>query len=222
MNKQKILNSSLFPFVCAFIRLFGLKKRTHNGGKIILDKSNLFRKTRIFVDGKGSSVIIGPRCRFKNTIIEIHGKDSFVQLEDGVVVYESCYISIKGDNCKCIIGRKTTIGSASLFMEEDDTNIVMREDCMLGRRITISTTDFHSIIDNCTKKRINLAKDVSIGNHVWIGTDVSISKGAVIGNDCVVGERALVTKVFEKNNLCLAGIPANVIKENINWAREKL
>lgn len=67
------------------------------------------------------------------------------------------------------------------------------KDCMLGRKISICTTDFHSIIDVATSKRINPAKDVTIGNHVWIGADVAINKGVTIADNSIVGSNSVVT-----------------------------
>lgn len=43
-------------------------------------------------------------------------------------------------------------------------------------------TDHHHIFDQNTYKRINISKDIQIGNHVWVGRDVELLAGASIGN----------------------------------------
>lgn len=69
--------------------------------------------------------------------------------------------------------------------------------------------------------RINQAKDVIIGEEVWIAPQSIIMKGAKIGDGSIIGSRSFVTKEIPAN--CLAvGAPAKVVKENIKWTREKL
>jgi acetyltransferase-like isoleucine patch superfamily enzyme len=193
-----------------------------NGGRVFLSHDSLFRKSKITVKGKGSSVQIGNRCRFRYLSIVVCGKNSSVEIEDSVMVYEKCNISIIGDNCHCIIGKKTTIGSASLSVEESETNISIGEDCMISRGVRVNTTDKHSIIDLETGERINRPENIVVGNHVWLGHGVSLGKGSVVSDNSVVGEHAIVTKKFNQPNVCIVGIPAKMIKENINWTREKL
>ena len=222
MNKQTILSSSIYPIICTFANCIGLKTKKSNRGGTFISKNSLFRKSKITVKGKGSSVKIGNLCRFRNTVIEVFGNNSTVEIEDSVMVYERCYISIKGDNCHCVIGNKTTIGSASFFLEESNTDIHVGIDCMLGRDVCLQTTDFHSVVDATTGERINYPESVTVGNHVWLGYGVTLGKGVVVSDNSVVGEHALVNKKFMQSNICLAGIPAKIIKENINWSREKL
>lgn len=222
MNKQTVLASPLYPIICKANNLFRLKTQIKNGGKYKIAKDALFRKSRIVVSGNGSEVKIGNKCRFRNLTIEVYGKNNTIEIMDSVLVYEKCYISIKGDNCHCTIGKKTTIGNARFFLEESDSDIVIGEDCMLGRDVCLQTTDFHSIVDATTGKRINYPESVIVGRHVWLGYGVTLGKGSSVAANSVVGEHTLVTKKFTQSNVCLVGIPAKIIKENINWNREKL
>lgn len=129
---------------------------------------------------------------------------------------------LRGDNCNIYIDDKTTIGDVSLFAEESHTSIRIGKDCMLGRKIFISTTDFHSIIDMATGNRLNPAKDVMIGNHVWIGADVDINKGTIVSDNSIIGSNSVVTKQFEESNIILIGMPAKKIREAVTWSRNKL
>ena len=86
----------------------------------------------------------------------------------------------------------------------------------MGRRIVL-TSDYHSILDASSGRRINHAKDVVIGDRVWFCRDFTILKGANIGNDSVVAAKALVTSGTYENNVVLAGNPAKVVKRNIAW-----
>jgi acetyltransferase-like isoleucine patch superfamily enzyme len=91
---------------------------------------------------------------------------------DGVRIYDGCEFLIEGDNCSIFMGSKTTIGSATIFCGESNTSISIGDNCLLSRSINIDTSDFHSIVDLESKKRINLPKNVIIGNNVWIGFNV--------------------------------------------------
>ena len=142
--------------------------------------------------------------------------------KNGAKSGQSAWRLTKGDDCHCIIGRMTTIGSASLFLEESGTDIIIGDDCMFGRDVCLQTTDFHSVIDMTTGQRINYPGNVKVGNHVWLGYGVTMGKGSSIASNSVVGEHALVTKQFTQSNICLVGIPAKMIKENINWLRERI
>ena len=54
-----------------------------------------------------------------------------------------------------------------------------------------------------------------IGNHVWIGKDVTILKGVHIADGAIIGAGVVVKDIPAR---CLAvGNPAHVIKENVEW-----
>ncbi|QNK42458.1 transferase [Caproicibacter fermentans] len=61
-----------------------------------------------------------------------------------------------------------------------------------------------------------MTKPIRIGSHVLIGTHATILKGAVIGDHSVIAANAVVTGEIPAHCLA-AGIPARVIRENINW-----
>lgn len=171
--------------------------------------------------------------RGNNNIIECHslaigegvkiimnGDNHHLHIEDNVTFKKGvCWFEDTGN--KIIIRRNTTIEDAHLSACEKETSIVVGKDCMLSSDIRIATTDSHSIIDKNSKKRINHAKSIKIGNHVWIGTRVTINKGVIIGDNSVVASNSLVTK-----NVCgssvFGGIPAVMLRNNIDWVRERI
>lgn len=60
------------------------------------------------------------------------------------------------------------------------------------------------------------AKPVKIGNHVWIGENCMVLKGVTIGEGAVIAASSVVTKDVPPRCL-VAGAPAKVIRENIEW-----
>ena len=189
---------------------------------IKIHKTALFRKGKIIVKGKKNKLVIQKNCRLKKVRIEILGNNNRVEISKSVLFYEGSWLCIEGDDCTIQIGAETTIGQANIFCGESKTYIKIGRDCMFSRDINMNTSDFHSIVEKESGKRINPANSITIGNHVWVGNGVSIMKGARIGSNSVIASKALVGGKTYGNNLILAGLPAKVIKENINWTREKL
>jgi acetyltransferase-like isoleucine patch superfamily enzyme len=61
-----------------------------------------------------------------------------------------------------------------------------------------------------------MTQPIHIGNHVWIGMNVTILKGVQIGDGAIIAAGAVVTRNIPAR--CLAGgVPARVLKENITW-----
>lgn len=224
MNKIALLNSAIYPFFCKIVKIVSLRVRfsKQKGNSLTIGNDSLLRKSKISIKGGNNIIIVNNKCRFRNCLIDVSGNNNYIEIGEGVLIYENAYISIKGDNCSIHIGNRTTIGSAKFFVEEGSTSIEVGKDCMFGRKVCLQTTDFHSIIDTSTKQRINPPKSIRIGDHVWLGYGVTISKGGELSNNSVVGEQSVVTKAFPQSHILIAGIPARILKENIDWSRDKL
>ena len=103
----------------------------------------------------------------------------------------------------------------------ENSKIIIGEDCMFATNNQIRTDDAHPIYDVNTGERINITKDVILGDHVWIGYGVTLLGGAVVGSGSVLGAYALVNKSHPNN--CLAvGTPAKTVKHDIFWERSPL
>lgn len=127
------------------------------------------------------------------------------------------HILIVGSNRTVHIGNGTT--AQGVYILSRDADVTIGNNCMFSREIEIRSTDVHKIYDLATGDRLNLAKDIIIGNHVWIAARAIVSKGAIIPDGCVIGASSFVNKAFDVQNSIIAGIPAKVIKENIRWER---
>jgi acetyltransferase-like isoleucine patch superfamily enzyme len=219
-------NTSFIKITCLLSQLINtiLSFNFWNGNKTTLSVSDMsfFSKVRIRISGYGNKLVFEGKLVLRNVQIDVIGNNNQLTIEDGVRFYESAKILFEGDNCKIRIGAKSTVGSTYLYCTESNTNIHIGTDCMFGREIKIMTGDFHSVIDLGTKKRINGSEDVWIGDHVWLGYHCSVSKGVKISDNSVVAAYSVVNKVFDTQNVVLAGIPAKIVKNNINWDRRKL
>ncbi|MEO9139163.1 MAG: acyltransferase [Jatrophihabitans sp.] len=176
----------------------GIKiKFTGSGNRLVVaDKINLGSFVVDF-DCDNGTVEIGPTNRFFAAAIRV-GQDACVRIGKTVSSTTSVYISAV-----------------------EGTTVQVGDDVMFASQNQIRGDDGHPIFDSRTGERINPAKSVTIGNHVWLGGEVVVLGGAVIGDGTVVGLRSLVTGTLP-NNCIAVGIPARVIRRDIGWDRSHL
>jgi len=60
-------------------------------------------------------------------------------------------------------------------------------------------------------------RDITIGEHCYIGSAVRFSPGSSVANNSIIGLGSVVTKEFYSNNIIIAGQPARVLRENYDW-----
>ena len=90
--------------------------------------------------------------------------------------------------------------------------ITIGNNVAISENFTIWDSDVHTFEGN----EQNISKPITIGNHVWIGTNVTVLKGVTIGDGAVIAAGSVVTKDIAPKTLA-GGIPAKMIKENVEW-----
>ncbi|MEX0323065.1 MAG: acyltransferase [Puniceicoccaceae bacterium] len=192
-------------------------KKSGRGHKIEWSDA-ILRNCNISIHGHSNILKFGKGCRLRNTEIRIEGDNCLIEIGNrccwsGILVAED-------DNSEISIGSDSTAIHATIVSSEGQP-IILGDDCMISKNVDIRSSDGHSIIDPDTGKRMNPARSITIGNHVWIGAGVTILKGVEIGNGSIVGCQSLVTQIIEECSLAL-GIPAKVIRQPIAWKRERI
>ena len=99
------------------------------------------------------------------------------------------------------IGKNTVLGNGGLGLTIHARSVI-GENCRIGPCVSIVGS----------KKHADVPK---IGNNVWIGTGARIVGPVVVGNNVMIGANAVVNKDVPDNTL-VAGVPAKIIKENID------
>lgn len=224
--KKRILSNSFLYTLAAILENFrysfvNRNQKKGRNNKISRGKHSIFRRVKISIHGNNNLLQIGSKCRFRNVVFEISGNNNVIRLGDEITFMEAGNFLIVGDNCNIEIGNSTLFRDGSLFAGESNTSIKIGKDCFCGE-VTISTSDFHSVMDLSSGERINKPANIVIGNNNWINNSVSIRKGSVISNDSIIAPNALVNKKFLVSNIIIGGQPAKVIREGITWSREKL
>lgn len=128
------------------------------------------------------------------------------------------------------LGRSTNI-EAPLFVTFG-CNVFIGEGCYINRNVSIFDsapvtigdrvligpgtcicTDTHEVESSDRRESNNgsYAKQITIGDDVWICMNVTILPGVTIGRGCTIGAGAVVAKNVEENTL-VAGVPARLIR----------
>ncbi|MGD7049707.1 acyltransferase [Rossellomorea marisflavi] len=191
---------------------------TNNDMDFSKDKTT-FRNVDLKITGSNNKIIIGEGAKLQNLLIHIRGSNNIISIGKETEIIG--HILLKGKRQSITVGNRTTFKNVYLLSQEGK-DIEIGENCMFSYDIAVRTTDAHSVMDLETNERLNNAKDVKVGNHVWVAASVLLSKGAIIPDDCIVGARSVVTKPFEEPHCTIAGSPAKVVKKGVTWSRERL
>lgn len=128
-----------------------------------------------------------------------------------------------GDNQSLTIGKNNFIRGTTMEIIDDNNKCIIGEDCIFSTNININGGDWHTIIENNTTNIVNKQKNpITIGNHCWIGANVTILKNAVLPNNTIVGINSVVSKKFTEENIAIAGNPAKIVKNNLDWDCKKI
>jgi acetyltransferase-like isoleucine patch superfamily enzyme len=196
--------------------------------------------TRLAITGMGNRVA-ADGAALSHVSIRIEGDDNTIAIADGAMLVR-CRIRMKGSGhrlaigarchlvdaelafedagCTITIGDGTTMEGGHLAAVEPGSAVTLGQDCMLSDGIDIRTSDSHALIDAASGQRINPPGEVRVGDHVWLGTQVTVLKGVSIGEHAVIGARSVVTADVPPGCVA-AGVPARVLREGVTWRRER-
>ena len=177
-------------------------------GTIILDKSSV-------IDIQSGRLLIGesdsPTNKRTKSCEIVLEPESMMRCAGDLILYEGVGVRVT-EGAKLSIGDHTYLNrSASIDCTQE---ITIGDYCAISDNVQILDSDFHPITYN--GKTSTISKPVHIGNHVWIGRSAIILKGVTIGDGAIVGAGSIVTRDVPPGCL-VAGNPARVIKENVEW-----
>lgn len=144
-------------------------------------------------------------------------KNNVVKIKKASVA-KKMLIALFGKNGMVSFGNSSC--NQAILQISTNGKIEVGDDCMLSHDILLSQTDQHLIFDMKTCERINVDKNIKVGNHVWIGRSAQILGGASIPDNCIIGQSTVTSGSYEEKNCVIAGCPGKVIRSNIIWARD--
>ncbi len=119
-------------------------------------------------------------------------------------------------------GAKLSLGSG--YMNHDCVidcfdSISIGHHVVISERVALRDSDNHSIQDAGDMALDNSVKTapIVVGDHVWIGMNVTVLKGVAIGEGAIVAAGSVVNKDVPPHCL-VAGVPAKVVKTDVSWS----
>lgn len=193
------LTGRLFP-VCVRVQTGqALSVSIGRGAKVRID--GVFTVTEWGGSRLQSSLRIG-----ENAVLSVHG-----DFEIGPNVH----ISASADAEIVLGGRRHASGSGitcdSRIMAAKRIHI--GPDTIIAWDVFITDSDWHRI------EGTDMTEEVMIGDHVWIAHGASVLKGAVVPQGSIVAAKSLVQGAFSGTELLLAGAPARIVREGVQWQR---
>lgn len=195
----------------------------HLMGKYIKDLYHPVKSKKPQVFGKGNIIPFVP----KGVQIEIYGDNNKVEIDpsvkrwNGRIVIGNPGTNTPTHNCLVRIGKNSDSNGVWIDLLEDNSAVIIGNNCMLSWNIHIFASDSHTIYDAKTKKLLNWGKEIIIEDNVWVAMDCTVLKNSFIAKNCVVGASAVVAGKFTEENCVIAGNPAKVVKRGVAWDRRR-
>lgn len=201
---------------------------------------NWWHGTRIRYAGPGHRFDSG-NSRLRGCKIEFYGRDGMIELGKDVRLFDCTFI-LRGTAPQLVIGAGTRLRQVRIVVEDQGSRLEIGPatsmtgaslqsmegglvkigcDCMVGTGVDISNSDVHSVLDAATGARLNHARDVTIEDHVWIGSGARITKGSRIGAGSIIAAGSRVAGAIA-SGVIAAGNPAVVKRTGVTWDRRRL
>lgn len=216
---RKLLVDIYIRYADFFNKIVLINKIKCNKKNNVLELNKPMIRSKIICKGINNRIILMPGGGLDKCTFLITGNDNIIYIGEMASAIGATFC-IEDSNNTIKIGNKSSLCGQILLAACEGTCIEIGEDMLASSNIELRTSDSHAIY-NENNKRINMAENIKIGKHVWIGTGVRINKGVTIGEGCVVGNGSVVTRKIPNRNVIVAGNPAQIVKENIKWTRER-
>lgn len=218
-----------YPSIGALIRRIHHRKALNRVHRLIVGYNNkvcykyaILSSVFFDIKGDGNKIEIKEGCILNNVKFFIRGNNHRILIDKHCHFSRGGNIWIEDADCSLIIGENSTFEDVHLALTEPHSQLRIGRDCMFAYDIDVRTGDSHSIISQESNERINYAKNVFIGDHVWVCAHSILLKGSSIPSNSVVATGSVVTRRYVKNGIVIGGNPSCQLKEGITWSRERI
>lgn len=182
----------------------------------IIGSGTLTGKEIVFTDAVHDNIcFIEDDARLENSRIVFNGSNGLVFIRGGRSKFYG-NITIN-NNCSFVFGRNNYINGPLNVIVSEQTAVVIGDECALSFGIWLRTADPHLIYDGTSHRRINISKNIVVGDHVWIGQNALLLKGSYIGSGTIIGANSVVSGKKTESNASYGGNPVRLIKPGIFW-----
>lgn len=178
------------------------------------------------VKGNNNNITLSGSTWSSSIQINITGDNNVVEIGTlfaAKSLHIVCGSHVPAHNVSLHIGNNFSIERNGRFLLYTSGNrLTIGNNCMFSQNITIRCGECpHLIFDFETGEYLDQSDGVFVGDHVWVGENAYITKAASIGDECVIGACSVVTRRFDVKNAAIAGNPAKVVREGVQWIRNR-
>ena len=222
MNKKELVVKyrSLVKIACGAYNCLNMFRIKKGKGNEIIAPCALLKNVNIHISGTNNKVIIDDFTILRNSNIYIHGNNNVVRFGKWTSFWSS-EICTEDDGNEVSIGNHTKILSQTKLAAIEGTKIIIGDECGFSTDVIMRTGDSHSILD-MEGRRTNASKDIILENHVWVGIKVICMKGTYVSRNSIIAAGAVVSGKFMEPNCIIGGLPAKVIKRDIEWTGKRI
>lgn len=211
----------IFQLLYFYLLQKPLYQFSYNSGSNRFVCRGVLLNSSIRLSGRGNQVVINEGVMLKNMRIQVSGQNNRLIIHKDVKFYNGTLITLENEGNVLEIGERSDFQGCSLIIREFDTTVTIGKDCMFSANIYVRNGDSHTIYNDQDEK-VNPAKNVIIGDRVWVGYGVTILKGSIIESDCIIGTQSVVTGKHIPEGSIAAGNPVRTLKQGFHWGREKI
>lgn len=178
----------------------------------------------LFIINNNSNIYLSKKSRLKiRSEISLNKSwdNKRTNIPSEFFVYDDATVQIGSidlySGCRISVNKNAYFSFGSGYINHDSKiacfkSIEIGNDVKISEDVIIRDSDNHKMLYSgyCN------SKPIKIGNHVWIGLRSTILKGVTIGDGAIVAAGSVVTKDVPPKTL-VGGIPARIIKENVEW-----
>jgi acetyltransferase-like isoleucine patch superfamily enzyme len=193
-------------------------RRAGTGHRLDLGDA-LLHRCQIELSGSGHTLILGPGARLWDVTLRLVGEKHTCIIGSGARLRGGHFL-IEDHSGRLEIGANTTLITPMVVCSEGGA-IRVGSDCLVAYGLDLRNSDGHSVLDAATRRRVNPPADTTIADHVWLGNNCQVLKGVTVGTHSIAAARSVITKNVPPHTL-VAGVPAKVIREGVDWDHRRL
>lgn len=181
-----------------------------NGYALVYPKAQVTADPTAKIDLRGNTLCLNLPWNGRQNIPANYrfAKNAKVDVTGYFRAYTGSLISVE-ENAELRLSSGFINSGAKIYCFE---KIIIGNDVKISEEVILRDSDNHEILYEGYQK----SAPIVIGDHVWIGMRATILKGVTIGEGAIVAAGAVVTRDVPPHAL-VGGVPAKVLKENINW-----
>ena len=176
---------------------------------------------RVHFRGRRNRVVVHTPVRLGDVVVHFDCDDGYVELGSSRGV-PALHANLRvGQDARVVLGRDVSSTARVGMSAVEGATITVGDDVMFASENQLRCDDGHPIFDVRTGLRVNPARSITVGDHVWVGWGAVLLGGAEVGEGAVVGLRSVVTGRVPNNSIAV-GVPARVVRRDVAWERPHL